>query len=102
MSAEDPLLLCCLLWANPGLEADMSAYEDRVLARLALHGGEVLQRLHGAGADGSPHEVQTYRFPDRVALDGYLNDPERLALAGERDRVIARTELFPVELHPAA
>lgn len=32
------------------------------------------------------------------ALDGYLGDPRRLALADERDRVVARTELMNVTL----
>ncbi|SFR83837.1 hypothetical protein SAMN05428970_2875 [Agromyces sp. CF514] len=97
MSADEPLLLCCLLWAKPGLETEMTAYEDRVLALLATHGGEVLERLRGSGQHGTPHEVQSYRFPSQAALDAYLVDPERVALAGERDRVVVRTELFPVE-----
>lgn len=75
----------------------MTAYEDRVLALLAGHGGEVLTRLRGDGAAGHPHEVQTYRFASQASLDAYLDDPGRLALADERDRVVARTELFPVE-----
>jgi hypothetical protein len=36
--------------------------------------------------------------PDQTALDAYLVDPRRTALTEERDRVIARTELFPVTL----
>ncbi|MGI9822054.1 hypothetical protein [Agromyces sp. Marseille-Q5079] len=103
MPADESLLLCCLLWAHPGEEAAMSAYEDRVLALLGTHGGEVLERLRGDGAAGHPHEVQSFRFPNQASLDAYLHDPERLALADERDRVVARTELFPVErLSPRA
>ncbi|MBS4103045.1 hypothetical protein [Tsukamurella paurometabola] len=94
--AEVALQLCCLLWARPGLESALTEYEDAVLALLPEHGGIVVQRAIGAGGDGQPNEVQLYRFPDRSALDGYLSDPRRLALTGERDRVIARTELFPV------
>ncbi len=98
MDAPDgnELRLCCLLWARPGLEKELSAYEDAVLALLPEYGGTVDRRAIGDGRDGQPNEVQLYRIPDRAALDGYLADPRRLALTGERDRVIARTELFPV------
>jgi hypothetical protein len=96
VDVDEPLLLCCLLWAVPGQADAMSAYEEAVLALLPEHGGEVTQRLRGTGADGSPDEVQVFRFASRAAVDSYLADPRRLALSGERDRVVARTELFPV------
>jgi hypothetical protein len=98
MSDGPEIRLCCLLWARPGEAAALSEYEDRVLALLPRHGGEVVQRAVGDGDDGRPHEVQIYRFPGRSALDAYLADPDRAALAHERDRAIARTELFPVAL----
>ena len=94
--ADEPVVLCCLLWAIQGEEAGLSRYEDSVLALVPDHHGSVLQRARSDGADGRPHEVQLFRFEDQTALDGYLQDPRRVALSGERDRVIARTELFPV------
>ncbi|SDG99798.1 hypothetical protein [Microbacterium pygmaeum] len=42
--------------------------------------------------------MQLLRFPDQEAVDAYLSDPRRIAMLPERDRVIARTELFPVRL----
>lgn len=96
MVVDDSLLLCCLLWAVPGQADAMAAYEDAVLALLPENGGEVTHRLRGTGADGSPDEVQVFRFASRAAVDSYLADPRRLALSDERDRVVARTELFPV------
>lgn len=98
MTDSTEILLCCLLWARDGEAVGLTSYEDRVLALVPRHRGEVLQRAVGDGADGRPHEVQLYRFPDRSALDAYLSDPERAALTNERDRVVARTELFPVDL----
>lgn len=62
----------------------------------SITGGEILQRVASDGADGHPHEVQLYRFPDQGALQGFLDDPRRQKLSPERDRVIERTELFPV------
>jgi hypothetical protein len=40
-----------------------------------------------------------YRVPSQARLDAYLADPRRLDLAAERDRVVARTEVFSVP-HP--
>ena len=95
---DDGILLCCLLWAKDDLADAMSAYEDSVLALVLDHGGVVLQRARSAGADGAPHEVQFLRFGSQHSIDAYVADPRRVALAGERERVVARTELFPVEL----
>ncbi|HEY9292856.1 MAG TPA: hypothetical protein VIP98_16375 [Microlunatus sp.] len=98
MTSAEPIDLCCLLWARPGQEAALSAYEDEVLDLVAGHGGAVISRGVGDGKDGRPLEVQFFRFPAQAALDGYLADPRRTALSEVRDRVIARTELFPVGL----
>ncbi|MDF0532539.1 hypothetical protein P0W64_15125 [Tsukamurella sp. 8F] len=98
MTDHDPVEFCCLLWARPGEEAGLRAYEDAVLALVPEHDGAVLARAAAAGEDDHPHETQVYRFASQAALDGYLADPRRQALTQERDRVIARTELFPVRL----
>jgi hypothetical protein len=95
---DSPIQLCCFLWAHLGQEVALTAYEDRVLALVPEHGGSVLQRAVSDGAHGRPHEVQLYRFTSQAALDGYVADPRRAALTYERDRVVARTELFPVVL----
>ncbi len=76
----------------------MTAYEDAVLALLVDHGGVVLQRARSDGANGNPHEVQLLRFVNQESVDSYLGDPRRTALADERDRVVARTDVFPVQL----
>ena len=93
---DNGLVLCCLLWARDGLAVDLSRYEDRVLAILGDHGGRVLQRAIGTRADGQPDEVQFIEFDSERSLDAFMNDPRRQDLADERDRVIARTVLFPV------
>ena len=88
--------LCVLLWAHPGQDDGLVAYEDRVLALVPAHGGAVLQRARSSGEAGHPLEVQFYRFPSEDALQAYLADDRRVALASERDRVVARTELMRV------
>lgn len=96
--SDSEILLCCLLWANDGEAAGLTAYEDAVLALIPEHGGQVIQRAQSDGDDGRPHEVQLYRFVSQASLDSYLADPRRASLAQERDRVIRRTDLFPVSL----
>lgn len=88
--------LCCLLRARPGAEQALSAYEDKVLALIPDYGGELLARVIGDGSNDHPHEVHLYRFPDQAAIDSYMADPRRLALAEERDRAVESTEVFPV------
>jgi uncharacterized protein (DUF1330 family) len=97
---ETPVENCVLLWARPGMEAALSAYEDKVLRLVAEHGGRVLQRgivLPGSQYDGEPPtEVQLLEMAGEASLDAYMNDTRRLAMAAERDAAIARTDLFRI------
>lgn len=90
--------LCVLLWANDGQRDSLIAYEDAVLALIPNHGGRVLQRVRSTGEPDAPLEVHVLEFPSEQALDDYLHDDERLRLAADRDRAIARTELHRVEV----
>lgn len=94
--SDAPVVLCCFLWAVQGEEAGLRHYEDSVLGLVPEHRGTVLQRARSDGSDGRPNEIQLFRFEGQAALDEYLQDPRRVALSDERDRVVARTELFPV------
>jgi uncharacterized protein (DUF1330 family) len=91
------LTLCVLLWAVPGNEDLLAEYEDQVLERLAGYGARVVNRVRATGTGDGPREVQILEFPSAAELAGYLADPARVALAGMRDRAIARTELIEVE-----
>src|SRR5258708_29439923 len=86
------------LWAVPGREQLLVEYEDQVLRRLAPHGARLLQRVRATDAPDGPFEAHIIEFPSELALDGYMSDPERLALSQLRDRAIARTELVRVEV----
>jgi uncharacterized protein (DUF1330 family) len=90
--------LCVLLWANEGCESLLIDYEDQVLALVAAHGGSVRYRARTTGAPGEPLEVHLIEFPSEGDLEGYMHDERRLALAEQRDRAIARTEVLRVEL----
>jgi hypothetical protein len=95
--SRDPLTLCVLLWSHPGEEDGLSAYEDEVLALLPEHGAVVASRVRRRGAGDGPLEVQVIELPGQAALDAYMSDPRRLASAGLRERVVARTEVFEVD-----
>ena len=92
------VVLCVLLWPHPGADDALVQYEDRVLVLVAEHGGRVVQRARGDGLDGAPLEVHTLEFPSREALDSYMSDGRRTALAAERERAVARTDVFEVRL----
>lgn len=86
-----------LLWAHPGMDEALIAYEDSVLGWVSEHHGRVLQRARSDGADGRPLEIQLFEWASQSAMDGFMADPRRTALAGDRDRAIARTEIVPVQ-----
>lgn len=96
------LTLCVLLWARPGAADALAAYEDQVLDLVPQHGGQVLQRARGSDEGGQPLEIQLLEFPSAAALDEYMADGRRTALAYIRDRAIARTQVINVELVPPA
>ena len=93
--------LCVLLWAHEGRGAELSAYEDQVLGLLGEHDGHVIQRAKTVARNGNsdePTEVQLLRFASEGALDGYMADARREALAGQRDAAIAMTEVMRIQL----
>jgi hypothetical protein len=94
--AAVPVILCVLLTAVPGNEAGLVAYEDQVLQLLPAHDGRVVQRVRALDAGEGPYEVHILEFASQLALDGYMQDPRRLALAAQRDASIASTTVIPV------
>jgi hypothetical protein len=92
------LTLCVLLWARPGADEALIAYEDQVLGLVAEHEGRVLQRARSTGTEGQPLEIQLIEFPSAAELDAYMTDERRTSLAGVRDRAIAATQVINVEL----
>ncbi len=86
-----------LLWSHPGMDEALVAYEDAVLALVNEHDGQVLTRARSDGADGRPLEIQLFEWASQTAMDAYMSDPRRTALAADRDRAIARTEIVPVQ-----
>ncbi|MFY1597989.1 GNAT family N-acetyltransferase [Micromonospora sp. WMMD737] len=68
-------------------------YEDAVLGLLGRHGGR-LERRQRTG-DGRT-EVHLIRFDTRAGYDGFLADPERVALRGELGGAAPTTRVLEV------
>ena len=91
------LKLCVLLWAADGQEDALFRYEDTVLDLIPKYGGEVVSRVRRVDTGDGPLEVQVIHLPDDSALQAYMKDPERLALADVHRRAVSRTEIIHVE-----
>lgn len=78
---------------------DVAAFEsfERAAARvMAKHGGRidrVVRRAETERGDG-PFEVHVVSFPDWMSFDAYRADPAFKALLPQRERLVARTEIW--------
>ncbi|MCZ4520921.1 hypothetical protein BH92_21515 [Rhodococcoides fascians A21d2] len=91
------LKLCVLLWATAGQEEALTRYEDTVLDLIPKYGGEVVSRVRRVDPGDGPLEVQVIHLPDDSALQDYMVDPERLALAEVHRSAVAKTEIIHVD-----
>lgn len=72
-----------LIYLNDDGRADFEQFEDVVLPRLSLYGGELMLRLRPgegariAGTSDLPAEVHVLRFASEDGLARYSQDPER-------------------------
>jgi uncharacterized protein (DUF1330 family) len=89
------ITLCVLLSAIPGRETSLADYEDQVLALLGDHGGRLLARIRSA--EGPWSEAQLIEFESEHGLEGFQQDPRRLALSALRDEAIASTTIVTGE-----
>jgi hypothetical protein len=81
------------------MEQELITYENAVLALVGDHNGRVLHRALTDGIGGKPLEIQLFEWASTEAMEGFLADPRRVALAADREQAIARTEIVPVHLH---
>jgi hypothetical protein len=98
MPLSQAIHLCVLLWPRTGREADLVAYEDRVLQFLADYGATVIQRARSQGDGSDPLEIQLLSFPNEDALREFMTDDRRVAMTEERDRAIERTDVIRVAI----
>jgi uncharacterized protein (DUF1330 family) len=85
------------LFGRKGVRGEFLEYEAKALEVFRRHGGEVVVAyVPMPAADGAetPDEIQVLRISDRKALDAFMHDPSRAAMAAEREAVIRKTEVF--------
>lgn len=86
------------LYGKKRIRGEFRAYEKKALDIFRRHGGEVVAAYvpePDKGQADYPDEIQILRIADRNAFEEFMKDPERLALSGERDAVIRKTEVYP-------
>ena len=98
MAPENPVTLCVLLWARADAADALITYEDAVLQLVTAHGGRVVQRARTDGTGDAPLEIHLLEFPSQGALDAYMSDPARAAMASDRNRAVSRTEVHRVNI----
>jgi uncharacterized protein (DUF1330 family) len=91
------LYLTVHLYGRNGVPGEFRDYELKALTIFRKHGGDIVV-AYTPTADPTraetPEEIQVLRIASRAALDAFMHDPERLALATEREAVIRKTEVF--------
>jgi uncharacterized protein (DUF1330 family) len=90
------------LWLKTADVAAFEAFERAAALVMAKHGGRidrVVRRTDTDAGDG-PFEVHVVSFPDWSAFDSYRSDPAFKALLPQRERLIARTEIWRGEERP--
>jgi hypothetical protein len=91
------------LWLKTDEVAAFESFERAVARVMAKHGGRidhVVRRAAAERGDG-PFEVHIVSFPDWRSFDAYRADPALQELQPQRERLIARTEIWRGEPHEA-
>ncbi len=75
-------------------------YLEKAPAFVAKHGGEYLARggaFEVLRGDWRPSRLVIFRFPDRAAIDAFMNDPEYRPLKAIREAATVPKNLLIVE-----
>ena len=84
------------LWLKTDDVAAFQSFEREAARVMAKHGGRidhVVRRADTERGDG-PFEVHVVSFPNWSSFDAYRADPAFKALLVQRERLIARTEIW--------
>ena len=91
------LYITVKLYGKNGILGEFREYETRALRIFRQHAGEVLVAYVPGREPGNadiPDEIQILRIENRARLDEFMQDPERIKMSAERERVIRKTELY--------
>jgi uncharacterized protein (DUF1330 family) len=94
-SGDGPAVtLVVSLWLAGGDVAAFESFEQRAAEVMAPHGGRIASVVRCGGGPDEPFEVHVVTFPSAAALKAYREDPRQAELRAQRERVIARTEVW--------
>jgi len=85
------------LYGRNRIKGEFKAYETKAVNLFRKYGGEVVVAYSPARNDASadfPDEIQILRITGTAEFERFMNDPERLAMSEERERVIRKTEIY--------
>lgn len=89
------LYITVMLYGKNGIQGEFKDYESKALNIFKQHGGEIIAAYRPiSGGPDTPDEIQILKIAGRAELDAFMNDPARLAMAGERNHVIRRTDTY--------
>jgi uncharacterized protein (DUF1330 family) len=89
------LYITVMLYGKNGILGEFKDYETKALSIFKQYGGEIIAAYRPIpGGPDTPDEIQILKIAGRAELDAFMNDPARLAMAGERSHVIRRTDTF--------
>jgi uncharacterized protein (DUF1330 family) len=95
-SLDSRVNLVVSLWLKTDDVAAFEAFERSAARVMAAHGGRIDRVIRRADAERAdePFEVHVVSFPDWSAFDAYRADPGFKELMPQRERLIARTEIW--------
>lgn len=91
------LYVLAKLYVRPGSETEFKTYERKALELFRRHGGRLVAAFSPEpGPEGAewPDEIHVLSITNRANYESFLADPDRKALAQERDAVLLHTETF--------
>ena len=91
------LYITVLLYGRNGVKGEFKDYEMKALNIFKKYGGEVIAAyapIRDGSTTDTPDEIQILKIADQATLNAFINDPERVSLGDERNRVIRRTDTY--------
>ena len=91
------LIITVHLYGKNGIRGEFKDYETKALSIFQKHGGEVVYTyvpLRNNNSVDIPDEIQVLKISNQEMFQKFMQDPERVSLAAERDSVIRKTEVF--------
>jgi uncharacterized protein (DUF1330 family) len=91
------LYITVMLYGKQGIKGEFREYETKALNIFKNYGGEIITAyapLNDGSQEETPDEIQILKIENKAELEKFMNDPDRIKIADERNAVIRKTELY--------